>query len=180
MLQTYQEAMQQVYSDEGGYTNEATDPGGPTNWGITIYDARKYWKPSATAKDVKNMPKDVAAQIYRLHYANAIHYDDLPPGVDYAVLDFGINSGISRSARYLQRIVGAVPDGVIGPNTILNVNKMNPVDIINKLYDARLAYLQSLTRMWRIYGHGWTLRCDRGRKLAIYLYNKYKTKEKVV
>jgi lysozyme family protein len=47
MKQTYDEAMQKVFADEGGYTNEAADPGGPTNWGITIFDARLYWKKNA-------------------------------------------------------------------------------------------------------------------------------------
>jgi hypothetical protein len=37
---TYEPAMEQgVYPHEGGYTNDPRDPGGPTNWGITIYDA---------------------------------------------------------------------------------------------------------------------------------------------
>ena len=38
---------------EGGYTNHPADPGGPTNFGITIYDYRKYVKPGATAADVQ-------------------------------------------------------------------------------------------------------------------------------
>src|SRR5262245_3942254 len=44
-----------VLKHEGGatYTNHPADPGGPTKYGITIHDVRKYLKPGATASDVK-------------------------------------------------------------------------------------------------------------------------------
>src|SRR5713226_5623081 len=98
MKSTYPQAMVYIYADEGGYSNDAGDPGGPTNYGITIHDVRTYWKADATAQDVRNMPKDVAASIYQKHYADPLRYDDLPAGVDYTILDYGINSGISRAA----------------------------------------------------------------------------------
>ena len=82
MQATYDQAMAQVFSDEGGYTDDPNDPGGPTNYGITIEDARMYWKSDATADDVRNMPKSVAESIYAAHYAAPLHYNDLPPGLD--------------------------------------------------------------------------------------------------
>jgi lysozyme family protein len=88
---TYDAAMIRVFGDEGGYTNDPVDPGGATNFGITIIDARKYWKPNATPADVKTMPKAVASDIYRKHYANPMRYDDLPAGFDYSILDAAIN-----------------------------------------------------------------------------------------
>lgn len=174
MKQTYDEAMQKVFADEGGYTNDAADPGGPTNWGITIYDARLYWKPNATASDVKSMPKSVAEEIYRKHYANDVHYDDLPPGVDYAVLDYGINSGVVRAKKVLQRLCQAPVDGVIGPITIADVQKQDPVKLINAIYDERLSFLRSL-RTWGTFGKGWSRRCKEGRALALKLNSKYKS-----
>src|SRR5579862_2387533 len=142
MKQTYEEAITKVFKDEGGYTNDAADPGGPTNWGITIFDARMYWKPNATAADVKSMPKSVAEDIYRKHYANPIQYDSLPAGVDYAVLDYGINSGNSRAIRVLQSILNVNQDGVVGPVTIAAANKHDPVDLIKQIYTQRLNFLE--------------------------------------
>jgi lysozyme family protein len=166
MKETYERAMQQVYADEGGYSNDVGDPGGPTNYGSTIHDARMYWKPDATAYDVRNMPKSVAADIYDKHYATPLHYNDLPAGVDYAVLDYGINSGISRSARVLQGIVEAKQNGIVGPETLKNGHQMDPVKIINSIYDERLRFLKSL-RTWPRFGKGWGARCARGRQLAL-------------
>ena len=53
-------ALRRLLTHEGGYTNHPADPGGPTNFGITIYDYRKYVKPGATAADVKAMKVDEA------------------------------------------------------------------------------------------------------------------------
>ena len=33
---SYDEALRRVLVHEGGYSNHPSDPGGPTNWGITI------------------------------------------------------------------------------------------------------------------------------------------------
>lgn len=171
---TYSQAMPYVYSDEGPYSNDPGDPGGPTNFGITIHDARTYWKPDATALDVRNMPKSVAADIYAKHYATPLRYDDLPAGVDYAVLDYGINSGISRSAKVLQRIVGVHDDGIIGPLTLEAVSKVNSVDLINKIYDERLSFLKGLST-WHLFGKGWEARCVRGRSRALVMVRNIPT-----
>ena len=72
MKETYERAIAKVFEDEGGYSNDAGDPGGPTNWGITIHDARMYWKADADAADVKAMPKSVAEEIYIERYAKPI------------------------------------------------------------------------------------------------------------
>lgn len=173
MKETYQEAITKVFEDEGGYSNDVGDPGGPTNWGITIHDARLYWKSTATSEDVKTMPKSVAEDIYRKHYAAPLCYDVLNPGVDYAVLDYGINSGIHRAAQVLQRLAGTTVDSVIGPNTVVAANKKDSKQLINQIYNERLAFLQSLST-WGTFGHGWTNRVNSGRALALSMVDKYK------
>ena len=62
---SYDEALARLLAHEGGYSNHPSDPGGPTNFGITIYDYRKYVKPNATAADVRAMKVDEAKAIYR-------------------------------------------------------------------------------------------------------------------
>src|SRR6185369_9289037 len=94
---SYDEALRRVLVHEGGYSNHPSDPGGPTNWGITIHDARQYWKADATADDVKAMPLSVAIEIYRRRYWNAMNCDADPAGVDLATFDYGVNSGVGRA-----------------------------------------------------------------------------------
>lgn len=175
MKATYDEAMSRVFEDEGGYTNDAGDPGGPTNWGITIGDARHYWKHNATAADVRSMPKSVAEAIYEAHYAQPIDYDKLPPGVDYSVLDFGINSGIWRGVHELQELLRVHQDGLMGPLTIEAAQKCaDPAKLIADFWDARLRYDMSL-RTWHLFGGGWGRRVRTGKTAALALYAKYKS-----
>jgi uncharacterized protein (TIGR02594 family) len=153
-----------LLEDEGGFTDEATDAGGPTNWGITLQDARMYWKPDATAADVRAMPKEVAVSIFRAKYWDKMHCDELPSGVDYAVFDFGVNSGVSRAAKFLQNIVGTDQDGEIGPLTIAATIAADPAHVINTLCDDRMEFLRNAHNtttgeaLWPTYGRGWTRR----------------------
>lgn len=174
MKETYQSAINQVFKSEGGYTNEATDPGGPTNWGITIHDARQFWKPDATADDVRTMPKSIAEDIYRKHYADVIWYDRLPPGIDYTVLDYAINSGVSKSIKTLQEVVNAPVDGIMGTHTLAAVDAKIPEEVISKIWAERLAYNQSLPN-WPTYKRGWTTRNTTGKQLAMSLLTQFLT-----
>lgn len=149
MQSTYAQAISQVLKDEGGYTNDPKDPGGPTNWGITIHDAQTYWKADATAEDVKSMPLSVAEDIYSRHYATAIGYDSLPAGVDYCVFDYAVNSGVARALMVYNRF-----------------KTQDPITAINSIYNERLKFLQRL-RTWPVFGKGWTSRCTNGRALAL-------------
>ena len=165
---TYDSAMVRVFADEGGYTNDLHDPGGPTNWGITIFDARKYWKKDATADDVKRMPKSVASEIYRLRYAAPLRYNDLPAGFDYSVLDAGINSGLGRAIPWAARAANAKQttiDGVV----IAAKAETDQVAMIKRLWGIRLAFLHGLTN-WKHFGGGWGRRCAQGEAAAVRMW----------
>jgi lysozyme family protein len=84
---------------EGGYRNHPRDPGGRTNWGLTLGDYRRYIYTHATANDVRTMPVAAAKRIYRAHYWDALRCDELPAGLDYCIFDYGVNSGIGRAAN---------------------------------------------------------------------------------
>ena len=90
---------------EGGYTNHPSDPGGPTNWGITIHDVRRFLNPKATAADVKRLTKAQASKIYKEKYWDLQHCEMMPGGLDFAMFDYGVNSGIGRSQKALQKIL---------------------------------------------------------------------------
>ena len=168
MKTTYSTAMRRgVFPHEGGYTNHPSDPGGPTNWGITIIDARKYWRPNATADDIRAMPKEVAEDIYRRHYAAPLRYDDLPSGLDYAVLDYGINSGIGRAGKVLRRVC-ALPDSDwrVTDDVLKAVAARKTPALIGALCDERLRFLKSL-KTWPVFGAGWGRRVSEVRALAL-------------
>ena len=163
---SYDEALRRLLAHEGGYTHHPSDPGGPTNFGITIHDYRKYLKADATAADVKAMSLDDAKAIYRAKYWNAMACDDLPAGVDYAVFDYGVNSGIGRAAKVLQRIVGVADDGRIGARTLAAVRTGEAAALAAAICDERLAFLQRL-KTWPVFGKGWGRRVAEVRAAAL-------------
>jgi lysozyme family protein len=168
MRSSYDEALRRLLQHEGGYTNHPDDPGGPTNYGITIFDYRKYVKPEASADDVRAMALDDAKAIYRAKYWDAVAADSLPAGVDYAVFDYGVNSGISRAAKVLQRVLGVQDDGRIGPMTLAAAAKCDPAVTVEKICAERLKFLQSL-RTWPVFGKGWGRRVGEVEAAALAL-----------
>jgi lysozyme family protein len=129
---------------EGGYTNDPRDPGGATNWGITIFDARLYWKHDASPADVKAMPKSVAIDIYRQKYWAKLGCDARPAGVDFVEFDFGVNSGVKRALDYRKA---------------LEPQKLTPVAYVKAYCAKRSSFLHGL-KTWSCFGKGW------GRRVA--------------
>ncbi len=166
---TYDEALRRLLAHEGGYTNHPSDPGGPTNFGITIVDYRKYVKPNATAADVRTMKLAEAKAIYRAKYWAAQRCDDLPPGVDDSVFDYGVNSGIGRSGKVLRRVVG-LPDNtsVVNVEVLNAVAKRDAKAIVIAINDERLRFLKSL-KTWPVFGPGWGRRVAEVKAFSLHL-----------
>ena len=164
---TYDAALARLLAHEGGYTNHPSDPGGPTNFGITIYDYRKYVKPDATAADVRAMKLADAKRIYRAKYWDAQRCDELPAGVDYAVFDYGVNSGIGRSGKVLRRVL-KLPDNTsaVTDTVVAAARAADAKALIVAICDERLRFLQGL-RTWGVFGAGWGRRVAEVRSVAL-------------
>ncbi len=112
-MSSFDRAMEFVLRWEGGLVDHESDPGGLTNFGIA--------KRSHPDVDIKNLTEEQAKEIYRADYWDKIKGDQLPAAVAVAVMDYAVNSGVTRASRALQRVVHAGVDGQIGPNTISQV-----------------------------------------------------------
>lgn len=162
----YDASLARVLKHEGGYSNHPSDPGGPTNFGITIHDYRRYIDANGTADDVCAMKRDDAAKIYSERYWNALRCDELPAGLDYAVFDYGVNSGIGRAAKVMQRLLGTGQGTAMTDAVIAAARKADAATLIGRLCDERLAFLKSL-RTWPVFGAGWGRRVAEVRRDAI-------------
>ena len=162
----YPTVMAEIFKQEGGYVDHPSDPGGATNLGITFAVLQEWRGHPITKADVKALTKAEATLIYEARYWNVIKGDSLPAGVDLLTMDGAVNSGPSQGAKWLQRAVGVEADGKIGPATLAAVSKANAVDVINGIYDQRLAFLKKL-KTWPTFGKGWQARVDRVRKEAL-------------
>ena len=163
----YSQCISLVLSHEGGYVNHPADPGGATMKGVTqkTYDGWRD-KQGKPRQSVRLIADDEIQAIYRRDYWDAIKGDELPPGIDYAVFDFAVNSGINRASRYLQDVARVASDGKIGPATLAAVKAMDAREVINRLCDARMAFLRRLDT-FPTFGRGWTARVDEVRVKAL-------------
>lgn len=147
---------------EGGYVNHPSDPGGATNKGVTIATFRRYIKPGGTIEDLKALTTAQAVIVYKRQYWDAVSADLLPVGVDYAVVDFAVNSGPTRAIKYLQAVVGVEQDGKLGPVSIKAVRAMPPRDVVRQLCARRLSFMKAIKggSLWVTFGKGWQRRVD--------------------
>ena len=182
MKQNQTQATKLMLKHEGGYTNHPSDPGGPTNFGITIHDFRKHINPNGTAADVRNMTLDQAIKVYDLNYWDKQRCDELYAGLDYAIFDYGVNSGVGRTGRVMRRLL-KLPDkgnAVIGQDVIDALDRLNDKQkraLISRLMDERLAFLQAL-RTWPVFGAGWGRRVKEVRRDALKMFDSQRVVEK--
>jgi len=165
MQSTYEICLPLLLAHEGGYTNHPSDPGGPTNFGITIDDYRRYVKPDATAADVRGMKLSEAKSIYRSIYWDAQRCDELPPGVDYVIFDYGVNSGLGRSGKVLRRML-SLPANSSLDAVIAAADTSDHQSLVSSICDERLHFLQSL-KTWPVFGVGWGCRVAEVRSAAL-------------
>jgi lysozyme family protein len=161
----YPNALARVLADEGGYSNDAGDPGGPTKYGITIGDVRQYIKANATAADVRALTVDQAKKIFQERYWNVTRGYDEPAGLDYALFDYGVNSGVARAGKVIRRLCDMpTTDWRVTTDVLTAMRKRDTKQLCDAVWDERLRFLKSLST-WSRFGGGWGSRCRRG-KLA--------------
>jgi lysozyme family protein len=149
---TFDECFDRLLGHEGGYSFHKDDPGGETMWGVTARVARA----NGYSGDMRSLPRDKAKQIYRDMYWSPIHADELPEGLRFEVFDAAVNSGVSQAVKWLQRVVGTAPDGVIGPATMSAVAKSDSLAAA-RYSGVRLQFMTDLPT-WGAFGKGWARR----------------------
>ena len=157
MNRNWNKSFDLVIVNEGGFVDNKLDPGGATNWGCTQAVWEGYIGHKVSVDDMKALTKEDVKPLYKKRYWDAIHGDAIPSGLDYCLFDCAINSGVNRSAKIIQEIVGVFADGAIGNNTVSAITQLNPVTAINEFCDKRQAFLESL-KTFPVFGKGWTKR----------------------
>jgi lysozyme family protein len=145
MQSCYPEAISRVLKSEGGYSNHPSDPGGETMYGITVAVARANGYTGA----MRTMPLDEAKRIYKARYADPCHFDDLPAGLDYAILDYAVNSGVGRANKVLRRVL-ALDDAAPFHQILGQLSTRDPKAVINAVCDERLRFLSGL-KTWSVF-----------------------------
>lgn len=149
----FQTAFHLVLGHEGGFVDHPSDPGGATRWGVTERVARA----NGYTGHMKDYPVDHAQSVYRKLYWDAMRCDELPPALRYPAFDAAVNSGTRQATLWLQRAVGANPDGVIGPQTLAAAQAKDADQIARRMLGDRLQFMTDL-KTWPVFGRGWARR----------------------
>ena len=126
-MQTVQEIAAEIVAREGGFVNDPDDPGGATNFGVTIHMMRRLGLDltgdgRVGVDDVRKLTRAQAVSIYIEHYFVRPGIANLPEAIQPSVFDMMVNAG-SNAVRVLQRLLtdmgfACTADGAIGAQTI--------------------------------------------------------------
>ena len=122
-----EQVAQEIVAREGGFVNDPDDPGGATNYGVTIgtmktlgLDLNKDGK--VDIADARALTRTDAQRIFVEHYFKRPRLAELPEMVQASVFDMYVNAG-TNAVKILQRLITrmgfpADADGAVGPKTI--------------------------------------------------------------
>ena len=126
-MQTVTDIAREIVAREGGFSNDPDDPGGPTNYGVTVHTMRRLGLDlnedgRIDAADVRVLTRAHAVSIFVEHYFRGPRIDRLPQALQASVFDMYVNSG-AQAVKILQRLfcemrIDVSVDGVVGPQTI--------------------------------------------------------------
>ena len=164
---SFETVVHMVLEHEGGYVNHPSDPGGETKYGIS--------KRAYPDVDIAELTEEDAEEIYFNDYWSRIKGEELPAGVACVVMDYAVNSGISRASKALQSVCGVSNgDGIIGPASLnavwVTVKNTSEEDVINAVTEQRQEFIRAL-KIYETFGKGWERRIDETRAKALELIN---------
>lgn len=172
----FDQAVKVVLAHEGGFVNNPADPGGITNYGITLrflvdhpdFDVNGDGK--IDARDIKAMTATAAAAIYKQEWWDKYKYSDIrDQTLATKVFDYAVNMGASQAHKLLQRTINSFfgmalkDDGVIGPVTLSIINRFDAdaaleAKFIQAYSDTVWAFYQSLIKnkpSLSVFAKGW-------------------------
>lgn len=149
----FDQAFERLIGHEGGYVNHPEDPGGETMYGVT----RRVAVSNGYNGKMKDLTLSQAKDIARREYWIPSKAELFGGAIGFQLFDIAYNHGVSVSAKLLQRAVGVVDDGVIGPATISATNKLDPLVVVCLINAKRIRFYTSLNT-WATFGKGWANR----------------------
>jgi len=170
MKTEFQIALDHTLKWEGGYVNDPDDPGGATNFGVSLRTLKSLGElkdydydgdGDVDADDVRVMTREDAIDFYIFHFWNE-RYNELPVDIAVKLFDFSVNMGVAQAVKLLQEVIAVSKDGLYGPRTHERLMDL-PEVIVLELYKSRVAYfyfkLADRRKTSRKYLYGWLRRC---------------------
>jgi lysozyme family protein len=159
----FEKCLPDTLKQEGGYSNDAHDPGGMTMEGIIQreYDLkRKQW--GLATRWVKDISADEYRTIYFTDYWMP-HCPALPAGLDLEFFDLDVNGGPHRAVEILQKAIGITADGQWGDMTESAVKDLTAAGDVTSAIENYKVYREKFYRglsTFRYFGTDWIRRSE--------------------
>jgi lysozyme family protein len=166
MIKNFDKSFVLVLKSEGGYVNNPKDPGGETMMGVTKAAWSTWLKRTILPGEMAKLTVADITPFYKALYWDKAYCNQLPAGVDYMAFDAAVNMGVGQSIRLLQKSLGCVADGVIGPNTMKAINDADTKTLIDKFSAQKEMFYRSLAT-FVTFGKGWMRRVAEVKQAAL-------------
>ncbi|SHG65304.1 Predicted Peptidoglycan domain-containing protein [Pantoea sesami] len=165
----FSHALTFVLQFEGGHSNDLTDKGGKTKYGISdmrdgladgMTDVSGDSKPDTCIRD---LTLDQARQIYFRDYWSTALCTEWPDGISLFIFDSAVNHGVNKAVRLLQGAAGVKADGIVGEKTRAAVTSFDPQYLLTRLILLRSRYYADIIKSNASQGkylNGWFNRLD--------------------
>ena len=182
-MANFQKAQKITHRNEGGYANNPNDRGGETYAGVARkfhpewrgwifvdeavgkyvakhnkrpsnnWNASSFFRSIGQNYDAERLEQEVN-KLYKHQYWDVLQLDGLnDQDIANQIYDFGVNAGVSRSAKMLQQAFNEsqngklAQDGKIGAKTLGAINALSSqglAEVYNKFRELRIEYYQAI------------------------------------
>lgn len=132
-MKSVRQIAEDIVAREGGFVNDPDDPGGATNYGVTLGTMRALRRDidhdgDVDVADVRGLTRAEAVEIFIRHYFERPGIGQLPAEVQPALFDMYVNAG-ANAVKVLQRLLARTgpagrDDGTIGPRTVAAARRL--------------------------------------------------------
>ena len=168
----FDELVKTILTFEGGYVDHPRDPGGATNFGISLnfmlltkdldlFDINKDGK--IDKEDVKLLTEEIAIKAYKKYFWDAYKLDMFHTRISLILFDMYVNHRPNDVNRMLQRSLNDIGhnlkvDGLVGPATRNAINSSNVNDLSEALLKERERFYNTIVRnnpSQKVFLNGW-------------------------
>jgi lysozyme family protein len=170
-MREFNDYFEVILEHEGGFSDHSADPGGATNYGISLLflkdlsleDGDIDGDGDIDRDDILALTIEDSKELYHKFFWNPLRLDGLlSEELKLHLFDHGVNAGTKTAVKLLQRILGLQDDGVIGKDTTRVANSFQE-DIIERYKQARKDYYSRIIERnpkLEVFRKGWFRRVD--------------------
>jgi len=166
----FEDAIPIVLRHEGKFEQNSADPGGVTNYGISLrwlksqglleeLELEEGDKTQDEVQIIKDMTVAQASGFFKAWWWDKYQYQNFnSQAVANKIMDTSVNLGPPRTHRMLQQVIGVPVDGVLGPKSFAETNALSPSVVVVKFQTIQAQFYRDLVAKnpkLNIFLNGW-------------------------